>query len=525
MGDDYWPCQSRPQDWSMRAGELLADYAALYAAHDIPSKYRKPGSHYAQLHDFLRKCATSFDALTAREIGRIRHILKCSIEKRGMPFAPSSRAYRQRQLDDVRAPLHKDIARIVERRLAAYPAEDGLDDIEPLQQPVAAEESSAAVPAGAAIPQHIARKLERCMNETTDLLVRRGLIASGEVLAKVLPQMTSGLRSLGIDDPVLRGLYAAIYRAFRRRRSLLLLNLQSQVRIEELPWVAAIDRLRNESLSSRAAARQALEATVLLALEFFPHAILPNKLVRELGSLAAGAGVDIPLVDELAADIFMGEFSSKFIEAARLAGTLLRASLYASYYRIDYDAIDRLSSEQASTGTFHWPWQEKRTKAGDFASLCAARAGVAPGSWRPATNGMIIEQQQILTTQNLAPLIVQLGLQEAIQPRLQDMAKSCFKWICARNQMQLDDWHGRLIRVKNTAYAWRQMIFFLSLLPAEDARAFLGWADGFQARQSQAWQRRFHPAMDGLKAAVDNVEPEGKGQLLGWSVSRHWLMD
>ena len=63
--------------------------------------------------------------------------------------------------------------------------------------------------------------------------------------------MTSGLHAVGIADPLLRQLYAAIYRAFRRRRSLLLLDLQSQVRIEELPWVAAIDQFRSGSLSAQ----------------------------------------------------------------------------------------------------------------------------------------------------------------------------------------------------------------------------------------------------------------------------------
>lgn len=525
LGEDFWPCQNHPPDWSMRATALLADYAALYASSEVPSKYRKRGSHYVQLHDFLRQCAASFDALTGRELGRLRHILKCSIDKRGMPSAPSSLAYRRHQLDAVRAPLHKDIARIVERRLAAYPAEEGLDNIEPVRQPVSAGESSGAVPPGTAIPQHIARKIERCMNETTDLLVRRGLIPSGEVLASVLPQMTAGLRSLGIADPTLRGLYAAVYRAFRRRRSLLLLNLQSQVRVEELPWVAAIDRLRDQNLSSRAAARQALEATVLLALEFFPHAILPNKLVRELGALAASAGIAIPLVDELAADIFMGEFSPKFLEAAQLAGTLLSGSLYATYYGIDYEAIARLDDVQPSGGTINWPWRSTPPKGPNFAGLCAMRAGVAPGSWHPATNGMIIEQQQILTTQNLAALIVRLRLQDALQGRLPGMARSCFKWICARNQMQLNDWHGRLIRVKNTAYAWRQMVFFLSLLPAEEVRAFLGWADEFQERLPQEWQRRFRPVLDGLKMSADGIVPDDEKRLLGWSKGRHWLID
>ena len=184
--------------------------------------------------------------------------------------------------------------------------------------------------------------MERCLNETVAVLVDRGLITSGETLARVLPQMTSGLRAAGISDPSLRQLYAAIYRAFRRRRSLLLLNLEKQVQIEELPWVAAIDRFRDKDLSSRQLAAQALEEVTLLTITSFPHAILPNKLLQELRALAKGAGLDIPLVDEVAADIFMGKFSGKFVESAKRAADLIEGSLYATYYGIDCAEVRRL---------------------------------------------------------------------------------------------------------------------------------------------------------------------------------------
>ena len=137
---------------------------------------------------------------------------------------------------------------------------------------------------------------------------------------------------------------------------------------------------------------------------------------------------------------------------------------------------------------------------------------------------MIIEQQQILTTQNLAALVVRLDLRDALQDRLPDMARSCLKWICARHRMRLDDWHGQLLRVKNTAYAWRQMIFFLSLLRAQEVGAFLAWAEAFQARQPPEWQQRLRPALDGLQAAADGVPRAGAVQLLGWTEGRHWLM-
>ena len=56
----------------------------------------------------------------------------------------------------------------------------------------------------------------------------------------------------------LSGLYGQAYAAFRRRRSLLLLNLEHQVRFDELPWIAALQPFRADSADTARAARQAL---------------------------------------------------------------------------------------------------------------------------------------------------------------------------------------------------------------------------------------------------------------------------
>src|SRR5690606_5868728 len=149
-------------------------------------------------------------------------------------------------------------------------------------------------------------------------------------------------RAAGITDPLLRQLDAAIYRSFRRRRSLLLLDLQSQVRIEELPWVAAMEVFRAKNLSTRELARQTLQEVTRLALASFPHALVPNKLLQELRALVVQAKLDIPLVDELAADIFMGEFSGKFVRAAKQAAQLMSGTLYQTYYGIDYGQVLQL---------------------------------------------------------------------------------------------------------------------------------------------------------------------------------------
>lgn len=185
---------------------------------------------------------------------------------------------REKQAAPVAGPTFHEISKVLIPRLQSHPKDEGLDDVRVVAQPVRGDEAGKFnIPAGTAIPSSLERKLERCLRETVEVLVARGLITSGEVLARLLPQITAGLRAAGISDPSLRRLYAAIYRAFRRRRSLLLLSLESQVRIEELPWVAAVDSQRRETTSTEDAARQTLEEVAALTLCSFPHVILPCR--------------------------------------------------------------------------------------------------------------------------------------------------------------------------------------------------------------------------------------------------------
>jgi hypothetical protein len=516
--EDDWPCRTWPAGWRERAAALLGVYAQLRETHKLCGKPERAKGHFAQLRALLARCAADPASLTGRDVGRIRHILARYVEKHGVPDSAKRAEARQRQRHDISAPGFHEIAKAILPRLNQHPASEGLDDVSHLTAPLnQAESESSGLPEGATVPASIQRKIERCLNEAVAVLVERGLITSGESLARVLPQMTSDIRSAGIADPPLRRLYAATYRAFRRRRSLLLLNLEKQIQIGELPWVAAIDRFRSEDLSSRELARQTLRDVTLLAITSFPHAIIPNKLLQELRALAAGAELAIPLVDELAADIFRGKFSGKFLEAAKRAASLLGGSLYARYYAIDYEEI---------CGIQALPEKE----AASFAQLCASRAGVPLGSWHPATNGMIIEQQQILTTQNLAALFAGLDLTDALRSQLGGMAKQCFRWICQHQQMKRDGWHARLIMLKNTAYAWRQMIFFLALLPGRDVADFQSWAQSHFGKQPRAFQDRFNPALAGLILAADGrsldgdeARREGARRFLGWSKERHWL--
>ena len=141
---------------------------------------------------------------------------------------------------------------------------------------------------------------------------------------------------------------------------------------------------------------------------------------------------------------------------------------------------------------------------------------------------MIIEQQQILTTQNLAVLYSGLELEDHFRGQLNEMAKQCFIWICQRQQMKINKWHAKLIMIKNTAYAWRQMVFFLSLITPNELNEFIQWAFEHLASQQVEFQAKFSGYLLSLKAAAggqrivySSSEPR---QFLGWSNEKHWLL-
>lgn len=86
--------------------------------------------------------------------------------------------------------------------------------------------------------------------------------------------------------------------------------------------------------------------------------------------------------------------------------------------------------------------------------------------------------------------------------------------------------------VKNTAYAWRQMLFYLSFVSADELADFIAWAESHLSVQRSDFQVRFRRVFEGLVAAAEGVSPErgdvqdsGPRQFLGWSKSRHWLLD
>ncbi|MDO9346165.1 MAG: hypothetical protein Q7T99_22105 [Pseudomonas sp.] len=511
-----WPCRIYPAKWHEQATELAARYNQLEINKRSPDRV-------GELFLLLEQCSRDAESLTGRQVGRIRRIVDDFVRKHGAPNSAAHLAFRSGQLRQVSGPEHYLIARAVAKRLSKYPAQSGICDFADLAMPLSVEEAAdCAQGEGVAIPAPILRRVQRCRSGTICELIEHGLITSGDTVAQVLPSMTAQMSSAGLRDEALRRVYAFTYQAFRRRRSLLLLNLQRQVGFSELPWIGAIEGDRQSGIAAASAARQSLVESSALTLHAFPYAILPNKLLQEFGALADSADLDLPFVEEVAADIFMGKFSTKFADTARRAGRVIAGSLYARYYAIDTDELASLEIRGR---------RRARVASEAFASLCAKRAGAKLGTWHPATNGTILEQQQILTTQNLALLFDELGLKGLLSTRLGGMAQASFEWVCKRQQMHTVLYHARLIMLKNTAYAWRQMVFYLAMLEEHECKEALKSIEACFAKQPQAFRERFLPVMIGLrKAGAGEILPQqgqtadGARVFLGWTTTRHWLL-
>ncbi|MGA5303673.1 hypothetical protein ACPCHT_27365 [Nucisporomicrobium flavum] len=497
-----------PPGWRDRARGLLGRYGQLAAAHTHCGKHRRPKENLAVLRAATEQ-AVADGELTPRALGLLRHVAGSMLARRGVPGSPEHAALRERQAREARVPAHHVLARVVVSRLAALDPGRGVPDVDALCVPVrGAEAETHAVAAGTPIPPSIRGVVRRARAGRIPELIEAGVVPSAEVLAQLVPQIAAETSAAAYRDPALRALMAATYRAFRNRRSLLLLNLESQVRLSELPWVAAVGPYREAGDDTRRDAHATLRRLGELAIDGFPGTLLPNPLIRELAALSREADAGLPWVEELAADIFMGTFSPKFLRAARLAGELLEGSLYARYYDIDYAAVAAPDA--------------------DFERLCRSRTGAWRHTFTVAAGGMLIEQGQILTTHNLATL-VRAGVAPAGD--WATLARRAFEAGC-RLTARLPGNPRPLPTIKDIAYAWRNVIFYLAVPGAAGPGPVLDDFEATLAAARPAVRDRLTPAVTGLRHiadggrfAADGTTAAGGRRLEGWTTTRHWLQE
>lgn len=505
--------------WRVRGRALLDRYERLLAAHPLTGRHRKPGSNEGILRDALAELVSGRE-LDARRAGLVRVAVTGMVRKRGLPGSGRHAALRDGQAAQAALPAHHAVAHLVAERLAHLPQESGLVDVAPFVVPVtAAEQGRTGLPEGVEVPPSVRRVVDGTLSAPLGTLVASGIVPSAEAMAELVPQLVAAERAAVYRDPVLRVLMAANYRAFRNRRSVLLLHLARQVAPEELPWVRAVRGHADGDATTRGSAVAAARTLAETAVEHFPGTLLPNPLVRELGALLLPSEPAAPLTEELAADIFMGRFSGKFLASAGIAAELLGGgSLYERYYGIDYAALGALAA-RAHGGD--------REALAAFARLCHARAGRTADHDSVAGNGMVIEQAQILTTHNLATLVRRVGI--APERGWAEAARRCFGTVCRLTERA---WRGPypLSALKDAAYAWRQMLFHLSLCEESERAEVLAWLPAEAARRPLV-SSRLAPALLGLRHVTegglfdaDGTARSGRARrLTGWSVTEHWL--
>ncbi|WP_375430408.1 hypothetical protein [uncultured Friedmanniella sp.] len=504
--------------WRGRASALVEEYDRLASVHTRCTKHQRPKENLAILVRTLRTLTSSGD-LQPREAGLVRVAIEASLAKRGTPGSAEHVELRQRQRSVASTPAHARVAAVAAERLRMLDQADGIEDPGSLSGRVTQEEAAGTgVVEGSTMPHIVSRILARAHFAPIETLLAEGVVPSAEVLAELLPRISATVVAAGFADPALARLAAANYRAFRRRRSLLLLDLAKQVQLTELPWVRAVAPYSSVTTEEATAVARRVGA---LALDHFPATILPNPLVAELDHLFRAAGHDVPLVEELAADIFMGRFSDKFRLAAQTAIRVVGDTVYTRYFGIEARAVLSLVDPPSKLSPRGWIWRRAResNRGWSFADLCRARAGrPAVDGWSVAANGMVIEQSQILTTHNLAALVT-LGVRPT-RPWV-DLARDSIEQTAA-----LLDRATRqprpLATVKDAAYAWRQAVFYLSQADPAETGALI--ADPTVAADGPAVMAEL---LSGLRvAAAGSRAPQStRAPFVGWTVGRHWVLD
>ncbi|MFE7508246.1 hypothetical protein [Promicromonospora sp. NPDC057488] len=440
--------------------------------------------------------------LSAGERSRAVHAARGMAAKRGRPGSADLARARDLQLDAVRAPSHAAVAHVVAGRLDADAVRRGVPDPEAVLGSIATGEASAVVPVGAVVPPSVVRAVGLAAQGTVEELHERGIIPSAEVLAELAPQLVGAQYAATYPDPVLGLLMARTYQAFRARRSLLLTDLSAQVKLGELPWVSAVGPYRAVADTARDAAAAALRRVGGLYLVWFGGTPLPNPLLVELEALASQAGLDVPLVPELAADIFQDAFSRRFAVTAALVREHAGPA-YLTYYGLADDLAELARHDD-----------DKQV----FARACRRRAEQSGSGdhWSVTRNGMVIEQAQIVTSHNLASLAA-LGVPADPEATARLAFADVLRLVRVAVRPGTAEYVARS-DARAAGLAWRHVVWFAALLPEARTHALIGELTASVGDESP----RLTAALSDLAAAFSGTAPDRP--LLGWANGPHPLL-
>ena len=523
-------CKTRDSGWPFqtKSDTLTLEFSTWLDAWETTFKHKYGGLKRCCKGNFvvLLRGARAFflgtGTLTPRLVGLSRRALADIEEKRGLPDSERAKTARSEQYSCVEnVDRVNNVRDVMLARLEKLDPDRGIPDVADVVKPFTADEAlKYGVAAGEGPPKVIRKTVSACRNATLRDLLGDGTVPSGEALASIIGPLVANAKAAAIADRSLRRLYILLLRAFDQRRSLLLLNLQTQVKFADVPWCRAIMSVKDSSqIANKAVESGVLREVVAGYLRTFPQTQMPNKLIQALNSLCAGPDVDcrLQLHSELAADIFEHAFSPRFLHQAHRAATVLRGSAYAKYYGIDYGNV--LLAKHPN----------------DIYKMCVAFAG--PLQYSVSYNGSILEWMYVISGFSLPGIFESLGSDLLSQEELAKAVRSVLKFVVNELQKCADlGWHDRLLTIKNSAYAWRQMVVLMTRLNDQlDVLEFFVWADAELLKLDGGFGRRFRPILASLAnawgmrlAGMQESEDGGVARpFLGWMASggRHWLMD
>lgn len=439
-----------------------------------PCEYCEPpcmtyGAHKKKslvtLLEALRVCGEDGPtALTGKQVGLCRSIIAGWNTKHGLPGSERFERWWSTVVASIPS-SEEGVLGVLLERLSRFDGDRGLT--------MAEYTSLVSDCADKVVSRSLRKRIRRARVGTLKEHIDGGIVPSSEVLANLIPQISAEATSAGEHDQALRRLNYALRLAFRRRRSVLLLNLDRQVRLEDIPWSSAIVGSGNRTDGAKGTALATLKLVVRETLIHFPHTILPNKLLQSLRELAKEAGLSLGLTDELASDIFMGRLSRKFGEAAKIAADVLVDTPYAVYFK--------------TNRMYHMARSRNIYTPSELLADCGVRSGLGPcstdcQSWgwgwgSPLTNASGLEWVQIITSHNLAVLRRDLHLDEEIE--WNTLVLTTWLWILrALSRCPTDPYSSKMQNMKTIAFAWRQLIFFFSMIKSAERGASLTTMEG-----------------------------------------------
>lgn len=496
-----WPCQTYPMDWNVQAARVIALFETVF--HDVRAKRR---NKYARMVASARKVlAVGPHALTGSDVAWIRFGIASMNAKRGLPESEAYRKWLGRLVEQrarwfQAAKRDHELCAFAVERLAsiAKTASNRDDELKPyLTESEARSLSDELITtfSGHRGTKTIVSLLDKTVGMSLEQVFTSGRFKSLEMVAQILPAFTGAIRTRAIADPDLRYLYQQILVAFAARRSLLLLNFASQVRVTELPWIRIVDAVMaasatgDESERVRAATTDFCRNITVKALRYFGEAPLCNPFIRELKPLVERTQLKACyLVEEIAADIFMGSFVPKFVRTYEVAQAFLQGTKYQAYYRIREPEATPLDTN-------------------GFAALCRVRTGdgAATSGWSITENAKLIEQSQILTTHNLASLFVSLELHACLDDLdVPGILERCWKEIMrlatliSSDGLSQGDWRIQGQFRRYIGYSWRQMLFFFAVLEKFAPESYASAIEAMKAGTAQLGDDEYRAHFEAL---------------------------